>query len=52
MLCVKITDCGQNTIFENRLHLVYSFRECIAYGNLVRRRKVKKLIHVSILQSL
>ena len=31
MLCMKTRDCGLNTIFENRIHFVYSFRKCIAF---------------------
>ena len=31
MLCVKTRDCGLNTIFENHIHFVYSFRKFIAF---------------------
>ena len=34
MFCVKMRDGGLNTIFENRIHLVYSFRKCIAFYSL------------------
>ena len=34
MLCVKTRDCGLNTIFENHIHLVYSFRKFIDFLSL------------------
>ena len=41
VLCVKRRDCGPKrrdcglkTIFENRIHFVYSFRKCIALLNM------------------
>ena len=34
MLCVKARGCDLNTIFENRIHFVYSFRQCIAFLSL------------------